>query len=296
MKKPSSKATTPTTLCLILGFVLSFHVSPAKAKDNTLERIEKTNSFVIGYRNEKHPFSNVTATGDVEGYPIDLCKGIYEKLKQDLAKPDLELKMVEVTADNRFDYIQNGKADIVCSATSMTFTRQAMVGFSLLTYVTGAEMLVKDDSRIRSLKSLNGKKAGIIYGTLTADTITKRVGRDGLDIELVTYRHPKTGIAALENNEIDAYIADRIILIGLLDAADAPNDLKLVNRFYTYDPYALMFAHQSLDFKLLVDRYLASVYRSDKSLQLFDKLFSHMGIRSNENILRAMYKLQSIPE
>ncbi|WP_120497217.1 amino acid ABC transporter substrate-binding protein [Kiloniella sp. EL199] len=293
MKKPSSKITIITALLLIFRLSLP---SQAEAKDNTLERIEETNSFVIGYRTEKHPFSSVTATGDVEGYSIDLCKGIYEKLKQDLDKPDLELKMLEVTADNRFDYVQEGKVDIVCGTTSWTFKRQEKVGFSLLTYVTGAEMLVKDDSRIRSLKSLKGKKAGLIYGTLTADAITKRIERDNLDIELVTYKHPKAGIEALENREIDAYIADRIILIGLLDAADAPNDLKLVNRFYTYDPYALMFARQSLDFKLLVDRYLAGLYRSDKSLKLFEKWFAHMGIRSNENILRAMFKLQSIPE
>ncbi|WP_085909245.1 amino acid ABC transporter substrate-binding protein [Kiloniella majae] len=296
MKKSIPSNLIITALFLTLGLSLCSQLSQAEAQDNTLERIKDTNSFVIGYRNEKHPFSNVTAAGDVEGYSIDLCNGIYEKLKHDLDQPDLELKMVEVAADNRFDYVQDGKVDIVCGTTSWTFKHQEKVGFSLLTYVTGAEMLVKDDSRIRSLKSLKGKKAGIIYGTLTADTIAKRVERDQLDIELVTYKHPKTGIEALENGEIDAYIADRIILIGLLDAADAPNDLKLVNRFYTYDPYALMFARQSLDFKLLVDRYLASLYRSEKSLELFNKWFSHMGIRSNENILRAMFKLQSIPE
>ncbi|KLN61573.1 hypothetical protein WH96_04250 [Kiloniella spongiae] len=296
MKKFLSKTATLPVLFLVLGLSLFSQISHAEAKDSTLKRIEKTNSFVIGYRNEKHPFSNVTVTGDVEGYSIDLCKGIYEKLKQDLNKPDLELKMVEITADNRFDYVRDGKVDIVCGTTSWTFKRQEKVSFSLLTYVTGAEMLVKDDSRIRSLKSLKGKKAGIIYGTLTAEAITKRVERDKLDVELITYKHPKTGIEALENREIDAYIADRVILIGLLDAADAPNDLKLVNRFYTYDPYALMFARQSLDFKLLVDRHLANLYRSNKSLELFNKWFSHMGIRSNENILRAMFKLQSIPE
>ncbi|WP_421783979.1 amino acid ABC transporter substrate-binding protein [Kiloniella litopenaei] len=268
----------------------------AKAEDTTLERIERTNTFVIGFRSDKHPFSAITPTGDVEGYSIDLCHGIYESLKKDLDKPDLELKMIEVTADNRFDYIKDGTVDIVCSATSWTLEHQKKVSYSLLTYVTGAEMLVKDDSRIRSLKNLTGKKAGLIYGTLTADIMTKRIKRDNLDIELITYKYPQQGIQALENREIDAYIADRIILIGLLDEANAPNDLKLVNRFYSYDPYALMFARQSLDFKVHVDRYLANLYRSDKSLKLFNKWFSHMGIRSNENILRAMFKLQSIPE
>ncbi|WP_299377449.1 amino acid ABC transporter substrate-binding protein [uncultured Kiloniella sp.] len=283
---------------MLFSFIVAafFSLASANAKDITLERIERTNNFVIGFRSDKHPFSAVTPSGEVDGYSIDLCKGIYESLKKNLNKPDLKLKMIEVTADNRFDYINAGTVDIICSASSWTLERQKKVSFSLLTYVTGAEMLVKDDSRIRSLKNLSGKKAGMIYGTLTSDIMTKRIKRDKLDIELVSYKYPDQGIEALENKEIDAYIADRIILIGLLDAASAPNDLKLVNRFYSYDPYALMFERQSLDFKLLVDSYLAELYRSDKSLELFNKWFSHMGIRSNENILRAMFKLQSIPE
>ena len=268
----------------------------SKAADKTLERISESNRLVMGYRNERPPFSNVNAAGEIEGYSIDLCKGIYEKLKLNLNKPDLELNMVEITVDNRFDKVQSGEVDIVCGTTSWTFERQEKVSFSLLTYVTGAEMLVKDDSRIRSLKSLKDKKAGIIHGTLTSDVITKRVKRDNIPVELISFDHPRAGLQALEKGEISAYIADRIILIGLLDEAGAPDDLKLVNRFYSYDPYALMFARESLDFKLVVDRYLASLYRGDKSIELFNKWFSHMGIRSNENILRAMFKLQSIPE
>ncbi|WP_419905328.1 amino acid ABC transporter substrate-binding protein [Kiloniella sp.] len=286
---------------LFIGFafvITALSLSPkhTQASDETLDRIAATNTFVVGYRDEMPPFSYRSPEGEIEGYSIDLCKGVHTALKQELGKPDLKIEFVEVTAESRFDLILNKKIDIVCGTTSWTLGRQAKMGFSLQTFITGAEMLVKDDSRIRSLKSLSEKKAGVIQGTLTADTIKKRIERDKIDINLITYQHPHEALNALESGEIEAYIADRVLLIGLLDEANAPNDLKLVNRFYTFDPYALMFARQSLDFKLLVDRYLAGIYRSEKAVALFDKWFSHMGVRSNENILRAMYKLQGIPE
>ncbi|MEH6631159.1 MAG: amino acid ABC transporter substrate-binding protein [Halopseudomonas aestusnigri] len=284
-----------TSFALITA-ILAITSPQTLASDPTLDRIAATNTFVVGYRTEMPPFSNFSSEGQIEGYSIDLCKGVHSALKKELGKPELQLKFVEVTSDSRFDLILNNKIDIVCGATSWTLGRQAKMGFSLQTFITGAEMLVKDDSRIRSLKSLGNKKAGVILGTLTAEAIAKRVERDKISAEIITFEHPHDALKALESGEIEAYIADRVLLIGLLDEANAPNDLKLVNRFYTFDPYALMFARQSLDFKLVVDRYLADIYRSGKAVELFDKWFSHMGVRSNENIQRAMYKLQGIPE
>jgi len=283
------------TIVLFMGSLL-FMPTQSQASDTTLDRIAATNTFVVGYRAEKSPFSFVTPEGQIKGYSIDLCKGVHQALKKKLGKPDLKIKFVEVTHDSRFDLVLRNKIDIVCGTTSWTLGRQAKVGFSLLTYVTGAEMLVKDDSRIRSLKSLGGKKIAVTHGTRTADIIEKRLKRDTIDADLITFEHSPDALKALENREVEAFIADRILLIALLDEAKAPDDLKLVNRFYSYDPYALMFDRKSLDFKLLVDRHLAGLYRSKKTIELFDKWFSHMGIRSNENIIRAMYKLQGIPE
>ena len=48
------------------------------------------------------------------------------------------------------------------------------------------------------------------------------------------------GLAALEQQSADAYALDRIILIGLALAAPNPARFALADRYFSYEPYALM--------------------------------------------------------
>jgi ABC-type amino acid transport substrate-binding protein len=114
--------------------------------------------------------------------------------------------------------------------------------------------------------------------------------------DIVRYKTHLEGLRALERNEISAYLADRILLIALAEQAAEPEKIRLSDRFFTYEPYALMLRRDALDFGLIVNRTLAELYRTRKIVDIYRKWFEVFGDRLDEFHLRAMYRLQSIPE
>jgi len=277
----------------------------AQALDPTLRKIIDSKTLVIGHREDLEPFSYVISgehldehgkPGDVVGYSIDLCLAVAENLKQSLSLPDLKVEYRLVSASTRFQALIDGETDILCGATTNTLNRREQVSFSLLTFATGIEMLVRSDSDFSAPTQLNGQRLGAVRDTTAHAAIVSGVARLGLvGTELVLFDDHDAGLAAVENGDIAAYFADRILLVRLIERASAPQNLTLVNRMLSYEPYALAVRRDSPEFLLQVDRTLAELYRSRDIVITFKKWFGTMGAMSNESMMRALYNLQAIP-
>lgn len=277
----------------------------AQGLDPTLRKISDSKTLVIGHREDSEPFSYVVSDkylaehgrpGDVVGYSIDLCLAVAQDLKQSLDLPELNIEYRAVTASTRFQALDDGEIDILCGATTNTLKRRKQVSFSLLTFATGIEMLVRSDSDFSSPAQLNGQRLGAVRDTTAHVALVAGVERLGLaDAELVLYDDHHGGLAALEAGSIAAFFADRILLVRLMERAGAPQNLTLVNRMLSYEPYALAVRRDSPEFLLQVDRTLAELYRSREIVITFKKWFGTMGAMSNEPMMRALYNLQAIP-
>src|SRR5262249_48814735 len=78
---------------------------PATAADldGTLKKIKSTNTITIGYRESSRPFSFVGDDGKPAGYSVDLCTRIASSIGRDLNLPNLAIKWVKVTVENRIE-------------------------------------------------------------------------------------------------------------------------------------------------------------------------------------------------
>lgn len=278
----------------------------AQVLDPTLKKVVDSETLIIGHREQSVPFSFVVSeetglhygeAGAIVGYTIDLCRAVAEDLKQSLNLPDLAVEYRAVSASNRFRALQDGEIDILCGSTTNTLKRRETVAFSLLTFATGIEFLVHDNFDFSSATDFNGQRVGVVEGTTAHEAVLAGIERLGLvDVEVVQFSDHDTGLAALENKEIVAYFADRILLVHLIDRAREPEKLTLLSRLISYEPYALAVRRDSPDFLLAVDRTLAALYRSREILPIFDRWFGAMGVLSNEPMLRALYNLQALPQ
>jgi ABC-type amino acid transport substrate-binding protein len=77
---------------------------------------------------------------------------------------DLKIAYVPVTASNRFEAIETGKADLLCEPTTDTLSRRERVDFSITTFIDGASLLVRGDGP-SAFNDLAGKKVGVLAGT-----------------------------------------------------------------------------------------------------------------------------------
>src|SRR5215831_7099728 len=197
-------------LLITMGTILA-----SGAWAGTLDRIHQDKSMRIAYRDDASPFSYKDKIGEPAGYIVDLCRAVAKKLAQQLNLPSLNVVYVPVTAVDRFDAITQGKADLLCEATSATLSRRELVDFSISTFVDGASLMVRGDGP-RDLQALSGRKIGVLAGTTTEEALRNSLSAAGVSAEVLPAKTHTEGLAMLNDAKISAYFGDRSILTFLI--------------------------------------------------------------------------------
>ena len=115
----------------------------AGAQAQTLERVRDTGTFKIGYREDAAPFSFRNTLGEPAGFSVELCRLIAAQVKQALGLDEISIEYVPVGTEDRFQAVQDGRIDILCSADTVTLSRRELVDFSLFTFLDGAAVLLR---------------------------------------------------------------------------------------------------------------------------------------------------------
>ncbi|MGE3967814.1 MAG: amino acid ABC transporter substrate-binding protein [Dongiaceae bacterium] len=275
-------------LFAILGIILVVQTATA----GTLDKVRSDGVFRIGYRTDAQPFAYQSAIGEPEGYAVDLCREVAAATKQALGLGEMKVEYVTVTAEDRFEAVKDGRVDILCDPATVTLTRREIVDFSLFTFVDGASVLYRADGP-QGFEGLAGQKVGVHADTTTEEKLKAALAKIGVEAEIVPVPDHKMGLERLANGEFAAYFADRAILAFLLFGSDQADKLKLSDQYFSQEPYALAIARGDDDFRLLVDRTLAGLYRSEKIVTIFAKSF---GKAMPSDILRVMYSINALEE
>jgi ABC-type amino acid transport substrate-binding protein len=263
------------------------------AQSPTLDKIKKSGTITLGYVEGAIPFSFMREAKP-EGYSVELCERIVGDLRQQLKLPKLETRWVALTIQNRIEAVRKGQVDLECSTTTRTISRQQQVDFSLLTYVDGATILVRNDDKLMRLSDFSGKKLAVIAGTTTEKSMTKVLERMRLDTQLVSVTSRAEGLSQLDKNAVDGFVSDRVALLAAGLTSPNAASYRLLTDLYTIEAYALPMRRGDSDFRLAVDRALAGLYRDGGIGDLYNKWFGRLGPPSP--ILEALYLLQGVQE
>jgi len=275
----------------LLGLVIVAVSCDASA--GSIDRIRQDKAIRIAYRTDAPPFSYKDKLGEPSGFIVDLCRAVAKNLTQQLSLPSLSVSYVTVTAADRFEAIQQNKADLLCEPTSATLSRRAVVDFSITTFLDGASLMIGADGP-RNLEALAGRKIGVLAGTTTEEALRNSLGSAGITADVTPLKTHGEGLAMLEDGKISAYFADRSILLFLIRDSKAPEKLKLADAYLTVEPYALALPRGDEDFRLEVDRALSHIYRSAAIGPMFISTFGQavqMG-----PMLQMMYLSWGLPE
>ena len=261
------------------------------AASGTLDRIKATKTINLGYRDSSVPFSFVGTDQKPTGYSVELCQRVADDLKRDLQIPDLAVKWTLVTVESRMAAVQNGTIDLECGSTTNTLSRQSQVDFSLTTFVTGASLLALKET---ATANLSGLRIAVITGTTTERVLKEALNKSSTTVTLIPVKDHADGRTALEQKTADAYASDREILIGLVLTAQKPGDFILVDRYFSYEPYALMLRRNDPDFRIAVDRSLARLYRSGEVITIYRRWLGSLG--APDALQLATWAIQGLPE
>ena len=218
MSQPDRRGLTRAAT-VALAF-LTTGVLERAATAGALDRIGQDKTIRIAYREDAPPFSSKDKIGEPVGFMVDLCREVAKRLADQLKLPSLSVAYVPVTAANRFEAIQQQKADLLCEPTSATLSRREIVDFSIPTFVDGASLMIRKDGP-HDLKAMAGQKIGVLGGTTTEQGLRDTLKAGGISSDVIPAKTHAEGLAMLDDGKISAYFGDRSILVSLIKNSKA---------------------------------------------------------------------------
>jgi ABC-type amino acid transport substrate-binding protein len=279
-------------LC-ITTIAVAVALSCSGATAGVLDRAHDTGTLRLGYRADTPPFSHADSAGLPAGYSIELCKIVVEAAKAATGRADLGIEWRLVGTEDRFDALAKGDIDLLCSADTITLGRREQVGFSAPTFVAGASLLYRADGP-STFGELAGKKVGVRASTTTEEQLRKGLAEGGIAAEVVPVQSHEEGVRRLAADELAAYFGDGpILLFQLLQSPDR-EQLRLSELTLSAEVYGLALPRDDDAFRLVVDRALASLYRSGEIERVLEASFGAK-VRPSD-LLRALYILNGLPQ
>ena len=266
----------------------------AGAQTGALERIRNKGVVTLGYIDGAAPFSFADPKGEPQGYSVDLCRAVAEGLRAQLKRENLRTRWVKLTIQNRIDAVRRRQVDVECGTTTWTLGRQALVDFSLVTFVDGASVLAKAETDVSRLVHFKGRRIAVISGTTTERVLRDALARDSIAAEVVPIKAREEGIALLNDSKVDGLASDRTTLIGVVSRTAGGRVYKLLDEDFSIEPYALMLPRGDHDFRLAVNRVLARLYRTGEIRPVYDRWLGPLGPPSL--LLSASYFIQGLAE
>lgn len=284
---------------LLVAVVLAAAAGQAAAASPTLDRIKATGTITFGYRTDAAPFSARQRNGAVRGYSVELCEKVAETVKNALRLPKLDIVWKPVDSETRIADVVDRKIDAECGSTTITLSRMERVDFSLPIFVDGGSALVHvgpgaSKPAPASIRDLAGKRIAVLPATTTETALRKALAVASITATLVIVREPGDGIKQLLDGKVDAYASDRLLLVRLRADNAKADELALLDSDFSFEPYALVLPRGDPDFRLLVDRTLAGLYKSGGIDPIFIRWLGSYG--QPGALLNAMFYLNALPE
>jgi len=281
-------------LLLAIFCIALLPAAQANEPTGALAQIKKSGVIRLGYLESAPPFSFQETGKAPAGYSVDLCKHVAEAIRKQLGLETLRSEWVPLTLQSRLTAVQARKVDIECGTTTWTLSRQALVDFSLMTFIDGATILVRSDSQALRLPDMAGKRIAAVPGTTTDPALRGALKHQKISAEVVSVESPDKAFEMLAAGTIDGYASDRLVLLGLGLMARGGASFRLLDEDFSVEPYALALPRGEPDLRLAIDRALAAIYRSGEIESIFTRWLGPLGKPSM--LLSALYYLQSIPE
>ena len=290
-KSPSPAPAAASVGGAAVAVVLALFASPP-ADAATVDRIKETGHIRFGFLPDAPPFSSRTERGAPDGYAVELCKGIAEEIKRDLALPGLTIDWVPLDANERLTAVHKGNIDLLCTPMSETLGRREHASFSIPIFASGNRAAVRADApaALRTALSeshpskpvwrgtpaatvLESTKLAVVAATTGEKWLNERAKTLQVNAHIVRVPDYRKALQQLALGDVDVVFGDRVVMLGALQGLDPKTreNVVILDRMFTHEPAALALEYGDDDFRVLVDRALSRRYAAGDFAALYSK-------------------------
>jgi lysine-arginine-ornithine-binding protein len=209
-----------STMSAVVAAALLFAAGAASAKEWKEVRIGSEGAYP--------PFNNLNASGQLEGFDIDLGNALCEKMK-------VKCSFVAQDWDGIIPALQASKFDVIIAAMDATEERAKVVDFSRPYFSTGLAFIGPKDNANPDItpEGLKGKTIGVQASTTQAQVAEAKY--PGVTIK--GYGTQDEANADLASGRLDAVLSDKLPMMAYLESdagkaccklfGDVERDVKL---------------------------------------------------------------------
>ena len=205
---------------------------------SSVGKLMKDGKITIGIKFDQPGIgSKDTASGEFSGFDVEIAKIIADRLDIDPKK--IEFK--ETVSKNREPFLKDGTVDLVIASYSITDDRRKVVGQAGPYYLTGQQLLVReeDKDKITKPEDLKDKKVCATTGSTSIDKVTQYGAKAS---PFATYTEC---VQQLLSKGVDAVTTDGAILLGY--AAAHEGKLAVVGEPFSEERYGIGFKKDDTD-------------------------------------------------
>ena len=258
---------------LVTGAALASAAVSAEELAGTLKKINDSGVIVVGHRESSVPFSYYDNQQNVVGYSQDYSNHIVDAVKKTLNKPDLQVKLIPVTSQNRIPLLQNGTFDFECGSTTNNLARQQQAAFSNTIFVVGTRLLTGKDSGIKDFADLAGKNVVVTSGTTSEMLLNKLNDEKQMKMRIISAKDHGDAFRTLESGRAVAFMMDDALLAGERAKAKKPDNWVIVGTPQSEEAYGCMLRKDDPQFKALIDKTVSDAQTSGEAEKSYPRWF-----------------------
>ncbi len=258
---------------LVTGAALASAAVSAEELTGTLKKINDNGVIIVGHRESSVPFSYYDNQQNVVGYSQDYSNHIIDAVKKTLNKPDLQVKLIPVTSQNRIPLLQNGTFDFECGSTTNNLARQQQAAFSNTIFVVGTRLLTGKDSGIKDFADLAGKNVVVTSGTTSEMLLNKLNDEKQMKMRIISAKDHGDAFRTLESGRAVAFMMDDALLAGERAKAKKPDNWVIVGTPQSEEAYGCMLRKDDPQFKALIDKTVSDAQTSGEAEKSYNRWF-----------------------
>jgi glutamate transport system substrate-binding protein len=205
--------------------------NPKFDSGTAMAKLADSGKIKIGVKNDQPGIGFLEPGADAPtGFDIEIGRIIAAGLGID----DDGIDWVETVSANREPFLQKGTVDLVIASYSITDERKQVVGQAGPYYVTGQQLLVREEDKdsITTPEDTKGKKVCSVTGSTSLQRMVDDYGSK--PVPFATYSEC---VDQLKNGTVDAVTTDGAILLGY--AAEDPDELEVVGEPFSEERYGV---------------------------------------------------------
>ena len=250
-------------LALLLAVLFVFAL--AACGESTVVEDEPATEAALTIEDGKLIMATNASFPPYEYYDGDKIVGIDAEIAELIAKKlGLELEIADVEFNSIIPGVQSKKYDMGMAGMTVTDERKEKVSFSD-SYATGVQVvIVAENSEIKSIDDLEGKKIGVQEATTGDIYASDDYGEENV----VKYANGNLAVEGLKGGKVDCVIIDNEPAKAYVAANEG---LKILDTAYAEEDYAISFNKDNTELQKKVNEALKELIADGSVQKIIDK-------------------------